>query len=110
MPPGVMESGVVMSRIKVLRPFSLRLSRFTPPRAFTIGEHEISEKEEKNWFMQACIKDGWAQPVALSVRRQSRLTDSDSSDADSDSSDEVLPDKGAGLSPDTLPSPRKAKK
>ena len=49
-----------MPRIKVLRPFCLRLGRSHAPREFAVGEHEISEAELGHWFFRACLAEGRA--------------------------------------------------
>ena len=63
-----------MHKIKVTRPFSLRLGSGQPLRAFSPGTHDISDEEMAHWFVQACINDGLAELVSAELAQKEAAT------------------------------------
>jgi hypothetical protein len=49
-----------MPKINVTRPFSLKRTGSAEIRHFAVGAYEITEAELGHWFVQACIRDGYA--------------------------------------------------
>lgn len=58
-----------MPRINVTAPFKVKFPGEKKHRVFEPGEHELTEKELQDWFIQGCIAAGRAEilPVAQTV-------------------------------------------